>query len=181
MRLGRPVKWTEDRAEHFVAVNHERGQLHDVEVGYDDDGHVLALDVDFVHDAGAYTPYGIILPIITAAQLPGPYRIPNYRVRFRDLYANATPTSPYRGAGRPQARCATPSAGGQSRRRSSRHAHARGRRSPTETSRGSRRPASSARPARPGRRAATRRTCEWTRRPSGWRSSGTWSSTTAGG
>jgi CO/xanthine dehydrogenase Mo-binding subunit len=103
MRLGRPVKWTEDRAEHFVAVNHERGQLHDVEVGYDDEGHVLALDVDFVHDAGAYTPYGIILPIITSAQLPGPYRIPHYRVRFRDLYTNATPTSPNRGAGRPHA------------------------------------------------------------------------------
>jgi aerobic carbon-monoxide dehydrogenase large subunit len=103
MRLGRPVKWTEDRAEHFLAVNHERGQIHEVEVGYDDEGHVLALDVDFVHDAGAYTPYGIILPIITAAQIPGPYRIPDYHVRFRDLYTNATPTSPYRGAGRPHA------------------------------------------------------------------------------
>src|SRR5439155_24608703 len=56
---------------------------------------------DFIHDGGAYTPYGIILPIISAAQLPGPYRIPNYRVRFRDLYTNAAPTSPYRGAGRP--------------------------------------------------------------------------------
>jgi CO/xanthine dehydrogenase Mo-binding subunit len=64
---------------------------------------VLALSDDFIHDAGAYTPYGIILPIITAAQIPGPYRIPNYRVRFRDLYTNATPTSPYRGAGRPHA------------------------------------------------------------------------------
>lgn len=103
MRLGRPVKWTEDRQEHFTAVNQERGQVHEVEVGFDDDGHVLALSDDFIHDAGAYTPYGIILPIITAAQLPGPYRIPNYRVRFRDLYTNATPTSPYRGAGRPHA------------------------------------------------------------------------------
>jgi CO/xanthine dehydrogenase Mo-binding subunit len=64
---------------------------------------LLALDVDFLHDAGAYTPYGIVLPIITAAQLPGPYRVPNYRVRFRDLYTNTTPTSPYRGAGRPHA------------------------------------------------------------------------------
>jgi len=103
MRLGRPVKWTEDRQEHFLAVNHERGQVHEVEVGFDDAGRVLALSVDFIHDAGAYTPYGIILPIITAAQVPGPYRVPNYRVRFRDLYTNATPTSPYRGAGRPHA------------------------------------------------------------------------------
>ncbi|GAC1507622.1 MAG: xanthine dehydrogenase family protein molybdopterin-binding subunit [Candidatus Dormibacteraceae bacterium] len=103
MQLGRPVKWTEDRSEHFTAVNHERGQVHEVEVGYDGDGRVLALNDEFIHDAGAYTPYGIILPIITAAQIPGPYRVPNYRVRFRDVYTNATPTSPYRGAGRPHA------------------------------------------------------------------------------
>jgi carbon-monoxide dehydrogenase large subunit len=103
MKLGRPVKWTEDRQEHFTAVNQERGQVHEVEVGFDGDGHVLALSDDFIHDGGAYTPYGIILPIITAAQVPGPYRVPNYRVRFRDVYTNATPTSPYRGAGRPHA------------------------------------------------------------------------------
>ncbi len=103
MDLGRPVKWTEDRAEHFTAVNHERGQVHEVEVGFDGEGRVLALSDDFVHDGGAYTPYGIILPIITAGQLPGPYRVPNYRVRFRVVYTNATPTSPYRGAGRPHA------------------------------------------------------------------------------
>jgi len=103
MRLRRPVKWTEDRREHFTAVNHERGQVHEVEVGHDAEGRLLALDVDFINDAGAYTPYGIILPIITAGQIPGPYRVPSYRVRFRDLYTNATPTSPYRGAGRPHA------------------------------------------------------------------------------
>src|SRR5467141_2610996 len=103
IQLGRPVKWTEDRAEHFTAVNHERAQLHLVRVGFDDQGRVIALSDDFIHDGGAYTPYGIILPIITAGQVPGPYRVPNYRVRFRDLYTNATPTSPYRGAGRPHA------------------------------------------------------------------------------
>jgi CO/xanthine dehydrogenase Mo-binding subunit len=103
MQLGRPVKWTEDRQEHFTAVNQERGQVHEVEVGFDGEGRLLALSDDFIHDAGAYTPYGIILPIISAAQLPGPYRVPSYRVRFRDMYTNATPTSPYRGAGRPHA------------------------------------------------------------------------------
>ena len=103
MQLGRPVKWTEDRQEHFTATNQERGQVHEVEVGFDGDGHVLALDDDFIHDGGAYTPYGIILPIISAAQVPGPYRVANYRVRFRDMYTNAIPTSPYRGAGRPHA------------------------------------------------------------------------------
>jgi CO/xanthine dehydrogenase Mo-binding subunit len=103
MQLGRPVKWTEDRQEHFTAVNQERGQVHEVEVGFDGEGHLLALSDDFIHDGGAYTPYGLILPIITAGQIPGPYRVPNYRVRFRDVYTNATPTSPYRGAGRPHA------------------------------------------------------------------------------
>ena len=101
MQLGRPVKWSEDRREHFTAVTQERAQVHEVKFGFSDDGKLLALDVDFLHDGGAYTPYGLILPIITAAQLPGPYRVPNYRVRFRDLYTNCTPTSPYRGAGRP--------------------------------------------------------------------------------
>ena len=101
MRLGRPVKWTEDRAEHFTAVNHERAQVHRVRVGFDDTGAVHALDDDFVNDAGAYTPYGIILPLITAAQTTGPYRVPHFRTRFRHVYTNATPTSPYRGAGRP--------------------------------------------------------------------------------
>src|ERR1700674_4375094 len=103
MQLGRPVKWTEDRQEHFTAVNHERGQVHEVEIGFDGEGRVLAVRDAFINDAGAYTPYGIILPIITAAQVPGPYTVPNYRVRFRDVYTNATPTSPYRGAGRPHA------------------------------------------------------------------------------
>ena len=103
MQLGRPVKWTEDRQEHFTAVNQERGQVHEVEVGFDGEGKVLALSDDFIHDGGAYTPYGLILPIISAGQLPGPYRVPNLRVRFRDMYTNATPTSPYRGAGRPHA------------------------------------------------------------------------------
>jgi len=97
------VKYTEDRAEHFVASTHERAQRHRVRVGFDDDGRILALDVEFVHDHGAYTPYGIIAPIITATQLPGPYKLPNYRVEFRSVYTTTVPVTPYRGAARPQA------------------------------------------------------------------------------
>src|SRR3989454_10449651 len=103
MRLAGRLRWPGARKERSTAVNQERGQIHEVEVGFDSDGRVLALSDDFIHDGRAYTPYGIILPIISAAQLPGPYRVPNYRVRFRDMYTNATPTSPYRGAGRPHA------------------------------------------------------------------------------
>ena len=102
IRLGREVKWTEDRREHFVASAHERGQRHTVRVGFDDDGRLLGLDVEFLHDNGAYTPYGIIVPIITATQLLGPYKPGAYRVEFRSLYTNTVMVTPYRGAGRPQ-------------------------------------------------------------------------------
>ena len=100
--LGREVKWTEDRREHFVSSAHERGQVHHVRVGFDDDGHLLGLEVSFWHDNGAYTPYGIIVPIVTATQLLGPYKPTAYRVEFQSLYTNTVLVTPYRGAGRPQ-------------------------------------------------------------------------------
>ena len=96
------MKWTEDRREHFISSAHERGQLQEVTVGFDDEGHLLALDVKFWHDNGAYTPYGIIVPIITATQLLGPYKPGAYRVEFWSLYTNTVLVTPYRGAGRPQ-------------------------------------------------------------------------------
>src|SRR5699024_5515102 len=54
------------------------------------------------HDNGAYTPYGLIVPIITSTQLLGPYKPPNYSVTFESLYTNTVIVTPYRGAGRPQ-------------------------------------------------------------------------------
>ncbi|MEV1240830.1 aerobic carbon-monoxide dehydrogenase large subunit [Nonomuraea sp. NPDC049750] len=103
MRLGQEVKWTEDRREHFISSAHERGQVQHVRVGFDDDGVVQGLDVTILHDHGAYTPYGIIVPIITSTQLLGPYRIGAYRVEFSAVYTNTVQVTPYRGAGRPQA------------------------------------------------------------------------------
>ena len=100
--LGRTVKFTEDRREHFISSAHERGQVHHVEVGFDDEGRLLGLDVQFWHDHGAYTPYGLIVPIITSTQLLGPYKPRNYRVVFESLYTNTVMVTPYRGAGRPQ-------------------------------------------------------------------------------
>ncbi|MFG2073363.1 aerobic carbon-monoxide dehydrogenase large subunit [Nonomuraea maritima] len=102
MTLGREVKWTEDRREHFVASAHERGQVQHVRVGFDDDGRLLGLDVTILHDHGAYTPYGIIVPIVTSTQLLGPYKVGAYRVEFSSLYTNTVQVTPYRGAGRPQ-------------------------------------------------------------------------------
>jgi len=102
VRLNRPVKWVEDRREHFISSAHERGQLHDVSFGYDDDGRLTGLSVHFWHDNGAYTPYGLIVPIITSTQLLGPYKPSAYRVEFQSLYTNTVIVTPYRGAGRPQ-------------------------------------------------------------------------------
>src|SRR5690606_9366155 len=101
--LGRPVKFIEDRREHFISSAHERGQQQHIEVGFDDEGRVLGVDFRFWHDHGAYTPYGLIVPIITSTQFLGPYKIPNYHVVFESLYTNTVIVTPYRGAGRPQA------------------------------------------------------------------------------
>lgn len=102
IKLGHPVKWIEDRREHFIASSHEREQQHKIKVGFDDDGRITALDVVFWHDNGAYTPYGVICPIVTSTQLLGPYKPENYRVEFFSIYTNTCIVTPYRGAGRPQ-------------------------------------------------------------------------------
>jgi len=103
IQLGKPVKWIEDRRENFISSNQERGQIHEVEYAFDDAGVLLAVRDVFTHDAGAYTPYGIIVPIITACSLPGPYRLRHYYSESTVLYTNKVPVSPYRGAGRPHA------------------------------------------------------------------------------
>src|SRR5438552_1740905 len=103
IHLGKPVKWIEDRRENFISSNQERGQLHEVEYAFDDQGVLVAVRDKFLHDTGAYTPYGIIVPIITACSLPGPYCLKHYYSEFTVLYTNKVPVSPYRGAGRPHA------------------------------------------------------------------------------
>jgi aerobic carbon-monoxide dehydrogenase large subunit len=100
--LGQPVKFVEDRREHFISSAHERGQLQHIRVGFDDQGVILGLDVRIWHDHGAYIPYGLIVPIITSTQLLGPYKPGAYRVEFDSLYTNTVIVTPYRGAGRPQ-------------------------------------------------------------------------------
>jgi CO/xanthine dehydrogenase Mo-binding subunit len=101
--VSREVKWTEDRREHFVSAAHERAQQQEVTVGFDDDGRLLAFDFTFWHDNGAYTPYGIIIPIITSTQVVGPYKPGTYRCQYYSMYTNTVIVTPYRGAGRPQA------------------------------------------------------------------------------
>ncbi len=103
LRFGRPVRWLEDRLEHMLTATQERTQVHTVEVGFDDDGRLLALRDHFVHDNGAYTPRGLVVPLLSASMLAGPYRIPNVEVAFDSVYTHRVPVTPYRGAGQPQA------------------------------------------------------------------------------
>jgi len=103
LRFGRPVRWLEDRLEHMLTATQERTQTHTVEVGFDDEGRLLALRDQFVHDTGAYTPRGLVVPLLTASTLSGPYRIPNIEVSFVSVYTHRVPVTPYRGAGQPQA------------------------------------------------------------------------------
>ena len=103
VKLHKPVKWTEDRWEHFVSANQERGQVHDAEIAFDSEGRILAVRTRFLHDTGAFIPYGIAVPANTLTHVIGQYRIKNYEAEGRILYTNKTPVSPYRGAGRPHA------------------------------------------------------------------------------
>jgi carbon-monoxide dehydrogenase large subunit/6-hydroxypseudooxynicotine dehydrogenase subunit gamma len=100
-RFRRAVSWVEDRAEHLVAVNHSRQQQHRIELALDADGNILALRDDVFHDNGAYVrTHGIIVPELTLAMLPGPYRVPAYRGRIRVALTNKTPCGTYRAPGR---------------------------------------------------------------------------------
>ena len=103
VRTGRPVRWLEGRNEHMLTATQERTQVHEVTVGFDAEGRLLALRDRFVHDTGAYTPRGLVVPLLTASMLTGPYRIPDVEVVFDSVYTHRVPVTPYRGAGQPQA------------------------------------------------------------------------------
>ena len=100
MRLNRPVKWIEDRAENFVATTHERGQTHDAEAAFDRDGRILGVHDVFLHDTGAYAPYGLTVALNAQANVLGLYDIQNYYSEFTAVFTNKTIVTPYRGAGR---------------------------------------------------------------------------------
>jgi carbon-monoxide dehydrogenase large subunit len=101
--VGRPVRWIEERAEHFICSTHARDQLHEVEVGFDGEGRILALHDDFLVDAGAWNPIGAGIAYNTAVHLLGPYKIENFAASARVVASNKVPNAPYRGAGRPEA------------------------------------------------------------------------------
>ena len=100
MKLNRPVKWIEDRLEHFFATTQERGQTHDAEIALTRDGKILGIKDVFLHDTGAYNPYGLTVPINSQCTLLGPYVVPNYDSTFTAVFTNKPIVTPYRGAGR---------------------------------------------------------------------------------
>jgi carbon-monoxide dehydrogenase large subunit len=100
MRLNRPVKWIEDRLEHFFATTHERGQIHDAEIALAADGRILGVKDVFLHDTGAYDPYGLTVPINSQCTLLGPYLVPDYDSTFTAVFTSLPIVTPYRGAGR---------------------------------------------------------------------------------
>ena len=101
LRLGRPVKWIEDRAEHLSAINHSREQRYELALALDADGRFLGLDAEAVNDMGAYLrTHGTVVPGLSAGMLPGPYELEAYRCRMRCVLTNKTPTGTYRAPGR---------------------------------------------------------------------------------
>ncbi|RYF55702.1 MAG: hypothetical protein EOO27_20350, partial [Comamonadaceae bacterium] len=103
MKIRRPVKWIEDRQEHFVATTQQRGQLWTLDVAFDNDGRIRAIRGHCIHDNGAYAPYGLILPATALGSFPGPYALEALDLSIDVVLTNLVPTSPVRGACRPNA------------------------------------------------------------------------------
>jgi carbon-monoxide dehydrogenase large subunit len=103
LRMGRPIRWVEERREAFVGAAHGRGQNQTLRLAADEDGRLLALEVFIDADVGAYPQTGEFIPTTTGWMMSGPYRIPRLHVRVRSVVTNRAPTASYRGAGRPEA------------------------------------------------------------------------------
>jgi carbon-monoxide dehydrogenase large subunit len=98
---GRPVKWVEDRIEHFRACTHAREAVHELELAAAADGTLMAIRDRYVIDVGAYnSPFGP--PMLTNLMLPGPYRLRDGEFDRRVALTNKVPVGPYRGYGQPE-------------------------------------------------------------------------------
>jgi aerobic carbon-monoxide dehydrogenase large subunit len=102
LRLGRPVRWIEDRHEHFISTTQERDQYWDAEIALDADGKILGVRGSLLHDHGAYTARGLTVPQGAIAALSLAYVIPAYRMDVKVALTNKVPVTPVRGAGQPQ-------------------------------------------------------------------------------
>ncbi|HEY3168288.1 MAG TPA: molybdopterin cofactor-binding domain-containing protein, partial [Candidatus Binatia bacterium] len=104
VKLGRPVKWSEERRENFQATIHGRGQVGEVEAALKKDGTILGLKYKVVADIGAYHQlFTSAIPPFTGLMLSGCYKIPAIGIEVTAAFTNKMSTDAYRGAGRPEA------------------------------------------------------------------------------
>ena len=100
MKLKRPIKWTEDRRENFLATTSERDQVHHCEIALKKDGTILGFKDVFYHNTGAYDSYGMTVPLNTQTHTISNYRVPNFHTEIRMVFTNQMVVTPVRGAGR---------------------------------------------------------------------------------
>jgi carbon-monoxide dehydrogenase large subunit len=104
MRLGRPVKWIEDRIENLRTMSHGRDMYAEVEAAVHRDGRIEGLRAKIVADLGAYNnSFTQGVPVITAKMITGCYKIKNLEVEVLGVFTNKMATNAYRGAGGPEA------------------------------------------------------------------------------
>jgi len=100
-RFGRPVKWVEDRREHFMTIAHSRETECDIEIALDRDGSILGLRGDIWCDIGAYVRPNGMTPVRNVAQFTtGPYRVRHLSLTAHAMTTNKTPSGTFRGPGR---------------------------------------------------------------------------------
>jgi carbon-monoxide dehydrogenase large subunit len=102
LMLKRPVKWIEDRREHFISTTQERDQVWDVAIAVDEDARILGVRGTLLHDHGAYNVRGTNVPYGSGAAMPLAYQVPAYRLDIKCVATNRVPVTPVRGAGQPQ-------------------------------------------------------------------------------
>ncbi len=98
------LAWIEDRRENLMASFHSRDMRIALEGGFDPDGRLTSLDADVLANVGAYAPYpntAAVEPLMSLAELPGPYALVAYRCRARGVVTNTCASAPYRGVARP--------------------------------------------------------------------------------
>jgi carbon-monoxide dehydrogenase large subunit len=103
VELARPVRWIEGRSENLTAAPHARDQVHRIAVAATEDGRILALRDEAIMNCGAYNFLGLVVPYNSLSHLLGPYDVPNATILVKGVLTHSMYTTPYRGAGRPEA------------------------------------------------------------------------------
>jgi carbon-monoxide dehydrogenase large subunit len=101
--LGRPVRWVEERSENLVAAAHARDQIHRIAIAATPEGKILGVRDDVLVNFGAYNVIGLVVPYNTLSHLLGPYHVPHAWISVKGIVTHTCFTTPYRGAGRPEA------------------------------------------------------------------------------